>query len=358
MYSSWKRSQQRPFGPPIWAISKPACWMIGRSSSNRKALSKWGVRARRLVDVSKVDLSVEILGERYASPVMLAPVSAQRAFHQDGERPAAKAARARRAGMIVSTLTTVSLETLVADRAAPMWFQLYPTSDLAIARKLVERADAAGASTIVLTADLLGGGLRRETQTIRARQDNNSCSQCHHREEGFADLVHRKAMFDRIDIKPGVTLANASLTWDFVKRLRDWTKRRVVVKGVMSSEDAERAIAAGVDAMIISNHGGRAEESLVGTLDVLPEVVATARGRAPVLIDGGFRRGSDVFKALALGATGVCIGRPYIWGLAAFGQAGVESALRLIDEELRATMEQAGVVTVAGIGRASLQPAT
>ncbi len=137
--------------------------------ANRRAYSRWGVRARRLVDVSKVDLSIELFGEKWASPVGLAPVAAQRAFHQDGERPAAKAARTRDALMILSTLTTVSIETVIADRTRPVWFQLYPTSDLGIARKLVARADSAGAGAIVLTVDLLPGGMRRETQSLLAR---------------------------------------------------------------------------------------------------------------------------------------------------------------------------------------------
>jgi len=319
--------------------------------ANRSGFAKWGVRARRMVDVSKIDLSVTLFGETYASPLMLAPVSAQRAFHQDGERPAARAARARNALQIVSTLTTISIETIISDRQAPVWFQLYPTSDLAIARKLVTRADAAGASAIVLTIDLLSGGMRRETQSLLARQDGGNCQSCHNRAAGFSDLINRKAMFDRITPGPEVTLDNPTLTWDFVKRLRDWTKKRVLVKGVMSAEDAELALAYGADGIIVSNHGGRAEESLIGTIDMLPAIAAKVGKRAPILIDGGFRRGTDVFKALALGATAVCIGRPYIWGLSAFGQTGVETALRLMDQELVSTMEQAGVTRIGAIGR-------
>lgn len=324
-------------------------------AANHTAFSKWGIRARRLVDVSKVDLSVRLLGATYASPLFLAPVSAQRAFHQDGERPAARAAQARNVLQILSTLTTVSIETVIADRKAPVWFQLYPTSDLGIARKLVSRADAAGATAIVLTSDLLAGGMRRETQTLLARQDNlKVCQSCHDRAAGFSDLINRKAMFDRIDPGPGVGFSNPSLTWDFVRRLRDWTKKSIWVKGVMTAEDAELALAYGADGIIVSNHGGRAEESLVGTLDVLPEIAAKVGKRKPILVDGGFRRGSDVFKALALGATAVGIGRPYIWGVSSFGQAGVEAALRLMDQELQSTMEQAGVTTIGAIGRNNL----
>jgi isopentenyl diphosphate isomerase/L-lactate dehydrogenase-like FMN-dependent dehydrogenase len=136
--------------------------------------------------------------------------------------------------------------------------------------------------------------------------------------------------------------------------MRDVSKKRVLVKGVMTAEDAELAVKHGLDGIIVSNHGGRSEESLVGTLDVLPEVAGAVKKRMPILIDGGFRRGTDVFKALALGASAVCVGRPYVWGLGAFGEEGVAAALRLIDDELASTMRQAGVTGIAGITAKSL----
>ena len=136
--------------------------------------------------------------------------------------------------------------------------------------------------------------------------------------------------------------------------MRDVTQQRLLIKGIMTAEDAASAVRRGLDGIIVSNHGGRAEESLVGTLDVLPEIVAAVKGKIPILIDGGFRRGTDVFKALALGATAVCVGRPYCWGLGAFGQEGVSAALRLIDEELASTMRQTGITSIAGITATSL----
>lgn len=302
--------------------------------ANRHGFDRWGIRARRLIDVSKVDLSLKLFGQTWASPIMLAPVSAQRAFHQDGERPVARAAKARDALMTVSTLASVSLETVISDRERPVWFQLYPTNDLAMTKRLVQRADKAGVGAVVLTVDLPAGGMRRETQQLLARQDGlERCGGCHNRAEGFQDQVRRKGMFDIWDLGGATALNNATLTWDVIARIREWTGKRVLVKGIMTAEDAELAVKAGVDGMIVSNHGGRAEESLVGTLDVLPEVVQAVGGKVPVLIDGGFRRGTDAFKALALGASAVCIGRPYIWGASAFGQAGVEAAMRLMDQE-------------------------
>lgn len=323
-------------------------------AANRDGFKKYGFRARRLVDVGAVDLSVELFGQTWASPVALAPVSSQRAFHQDAERPSAKAARARGALQMISTLTNVSFETLIDDRQAPLWFQLYPTNDPTTARRLVERADAAGAGAIVLTVDLLAGGMRRETQIALARQDTGDCQQCHDPAAGFAGYLKRKAMFDGVDLTRTKTLGDPKLTWDYVRLVRGWTKKPVIVKGVMSGHDAEQALAHGADGLVVSNHGGRAEESLIGAIDVLPEIVTAVRKRVPVLIDGGFRRGPDVFKALGLGASAVCIGRPYIWGLSAYGQLGVETAMRLIDEELISTMRQAGLGRVSQISAADV----
>ena len=315
-------------------------------AANRAGFARYGLRARRLIDVARVDISVELFGRKWASPIALAPVASQRAFHHEAERPSAKAARQRDALQIISTLTNVSFETLMDDRKGPLWFQLYPTNDEGTARSLVQRADTAGAGAIVVTVDLLGGGMRRETQAAMARGDSGNCGQCHDGSGGFADFLKRRAMFDRLDLSGITGLGNPRLTWDYVRRVRGWTKKPVLVKGVMSGADALLAVRSGADGIIVSNHGGRAEESLIGAIDVLPEVVSAVGGRVPILIDGGVRRGSDAFKALALGAQAVCIGRPYIWGLSAFGQAGVETVMRLLDDELMSAMRQAGVTEV------------
>lgn len=328
----------------------------GTLDANRAAYRRWGIQARRLVDVSRIDLTTKLLGETWASPVVLAPVASQRAYHHEAERPVARAARSHGALQILSTMTNISIETVISDRQGPVWFQLYPTNDTEIAKSLVTRADKAGASAIVFTSDLLSGGMRRETQERLARTDPGDCSSCHDRSAGFADLVKRKAMFDRFDLGKARTLNNPSLTWEFVRRLRDWTEKKVLVKGIMTPEDAEMALAFGADGVIVSNHGGRAEESLMGTLDVLPAIAAKINRRIPILMDGGVRRGTDVFKALSLGASAVCVGRPYIWGLSAFGSEGVEAVLSILDEELRSVMRQAGVTRIGAIGRNNLTP--
>jgi 4-hydroxymandelate oxidase len=325
-------------------------------ASNRQAFDAWGLRARRLIDVSKVDLSIKLFGRELASPVLLSPVSSQRAFHAEGEAASARAAGKRKAGQILSALTTVSLEDVMAAHASAggggeVWQQIYTTNRPDAGLVIAKRADAAGAGAVVLTVDL-AGGMRRETQALGARVDTRDCSSCHKQSGGYD--FSRKKMFDGIDQAGLVSPTTSMLTWDYVARMRDATKKKLLIKGIMTAEDAAIAVKRGVDGIVVSNHGGRAEESLVGTLDVLPEIVAAVNRKIPILIDGGFRRGTDVFKALALGASAVCIGRPYCWGLGAFGEEGVAAALRMIDEELASAMRQAGVTSIAGITKGSL----
>jgi len=315
--------------------------------TNRSAYDRWGLRPRRLVDVSKVDTSVKLFGETWSSPIALAPVSSQRAFHADGELASALAAGKRNVLQILSTLTTVPIEDVIKAHGHPVWQQLYTTNIPRIGEQVAARAERAGASAIVFTIDLLGGGQRRETQAILARTDTRACSTCHTPRTGYD--FSRKRMFDGLDMTGALSPNSNALTWDYVSRLRDLVKTRLLVKGVMTPEDAKLAIARGVDGIIVSNHGGRAEDSLVGTLDVLPEIAQVVKKRVPILIDSGIRRGADAFKALALGASMVCIGRPYCWGLGAFGEDGVTAALRLLDEELVQTMRQCGVTSIPAI---------
>jgi 4-hydroxymandelate oxidase len=316
-------------------------------AANRSAYDRWGLRPRRLVDVSRVSTQVTLFGQAYNSPIALSPVSSQKAFHVDGEAAAGAAAGKRKALQVLSALTTVSLEDVMKAHGMPVWQQLYTTDIPALGEKMMARAQASGAGAIVFTIDLLGGGQRRETQALFARTDSRTCTTCHQASGGYD--FSRKRMFDGIDMTGAALTNSKALTWDYVSRLRDLVKTRLLVKGVMTGEDAELAIRRGVDGIIVSNHGGRAEDSLVGTLDVLPEIASVVDGQVPILIDGGIRRGSDAFKALALGASMVCVGRPYVWGLGAFGEEGVGVALRLLDEELIATMRQCGVTSLAGI---------
>ena len=315
--------------------------------ANREGFTKLAIRPRRLVDVSSVELSTELFGVRMSSPIVLSPVGSQKAFHPEGEVAVARAAQARDHLQILSTVTTSSVEEVAEARGAPVWYQLYPQGSLEISQSLVRRAEAAGSPAVVLTMDLLAGR-NTETDERFARIDNRTCSNCHTPGNRNA----RKPMLAGIDPDLMKTRGpNSALTWDFVRRLRDVVRGRLLLKGIETGEDAVLVVENGVDGIIVSNHGGRATDSGRGTIEALPEVIEAVDGRIPVLIDGGFRRGTDIFKALALGARAVCIGRPYIWGLSAFGQPGVERVLEILTAEFELVMRQSGATSTANIAR-------
>jgi 4-hydroxymandelate oxidase len=317
--------------------------------ANREGFSRFALRSRRLVDVSKIDQSIEIFGQKYDSPVFVCPVGSQKAFHQDGEMAVARAAKAGNHLQILSTVATTSIEDAISARGGPVWFQFYPPKDWALAQKMAKRAEAAGCTAIVLTVDLNPGSNR--VTLDRLRRDLTGCTGCHDAAAGTAPGgVGRKPMFTGLG--PGaLPYQNADVTWDLVKRLRDTVKTKVLVKGLAASEDAELALKNGVDGVVESNHGGRADDGGRSSIECLPEIVKAINGRIPVLFDSGVRRGTDVVKALALGATAVGIGRPYIWGLSAFGQAGVERVLTIMRNETRGAMAHVGATSIKGIPR-------
>ena len=318
---------------------------------NHEAYQHIEIRSRRLIDVEKLDTSVELFGTKWETPIFLCPVSAMKAFHPDGEVAVARAAAKKHHLQILSTVASSSVEEVTAARGAPVWQQLYPTDDWSVTRAIIKRAEAAGSPALVFTVDLHENS-NRETIAKAKRVDDRECSACH--ESGFTGYARTKPMFDGLDVSKVTGLHPPSLTWDFVKRLRDSTKMKLLLKGIVTREDAEIAVNHGVDGIVVSNHGGRAEESLRPTIECLPEVVEAVKGKIPVLLDGGIRRGTDVFKALALGATAVGFGRPQGWGLAAFGQSGVEAVLGILRRELEIIMRQAGTPSVRSITRASI----
>jgi len=310
--------------------------------ANREGFAKFQLRPRRLVDVSKVDMSTTILGVKYDTPIILAPVGGQKAFHAEGEVAVARAARAGNHLQILSTVTTSGVEEVTAARGAPIWYQLYASNKWDIAKALVARAEKAGCPAVAVTVDIMGGR-NQDTQRRLELTDARQCSACHDRSSPQANL-RRRSMYEGIDVT-GIS-ASTAMTWDFLKRLRDITKMKILVKGILAHEDAKLAADAGIDAIIVSTHGGRSEDSGRSTIDALPEIIEAVGGRMPILIDSGFRRGADIVKALAMGAQGVCVGRPYIWGLGAFGQPGVERVLELLRAELRVTMQQVGAPSI------------
>jgi 4-hydroxymandelate oxidase len=274
-------------------------------------------------------------------------------FDSEGEVAVARAAAKKHHFQMLSTVASCSIEDVTAARGAPVWQQLYPTNDWAVTRALIKRAEAAGSPVLVFTVDHQENA-NNETVWRARRADDRECSTCH--QGGFQGYLRQKPAFAGVDVSKVTMLYDPSFTWDYVKRLQDTTKMKLVLKGIVTREDAEIAVEHRVDGIVVSNHGGRAEETLRSTIECLPEVVAAVKGKIPVLVDGGIRRGTDIFKALALGATAVGFGRPQAWGLAAFGQSGVEAVLTILRRELEKIMRQAGTPTVRQINRSFLTP--
>jgi 4-hydroxymandelate oxidase len=335
----------------------------GTIRANREGYAHLQIRSRRLVDVETVDTSVRLFGTTWSSPIVICPVGSLKAFHPEGEVAVARAARSKDHLQILSTVATSSIEDVTAARGAPVWQQLYPTNVWEVGRAIVKRAEKAGSPAIVLTVDLQEGS-NRETLFRSQVVDKRECSTCHAGaytgyargrpnagSGGFAQYAARKPMFQGLDLSKVTGTHPANMNWDFVKRLRDTVTVKLLLKGIVTREDAQMAVEHGVDGLVVSNHGGRAEESLRPTIESLPEVIEGAAGKIPALVDGGIRRGTDIFKALALGATAVGIGRPEAWGLAGFGQPGVEAVLEMLRRELRTIMRQAGTTSVAKITR-------
>lgn len=323
-------------------------------ANNRTGLERLRLRARRLVDVSHLDTSVTLFGRTWPTPIVVAPCGSQRAFHPDGELATARAAAALDHLQTLSTVSSTSVEEVNAARGEPVWYQLYlaPVGPASWegATALIRRSRDAGCPTLVYTVDLQGGS-NRITGERYARSDDRDCSSCHTR-GGQADPI--KPMLrglPRGTPDPGLGRAT---TWETLPRLRDVTDQNFVVKGIMTAEDAELCVRYGVDAIWVSNHGGRAEGSGRATIDALPEIAEAVGGRLPIIVDSGFRRGTDIVKAIALGATAVAVGRPYLWGLGAFGQAGVERALEILTRELEITMRAIGAPSLADLGPHSI----
>ncbi len=314
--------------------------------ANRQGFDRFYLRPRRLVDIRKVDLRTELFGTVWDSPIALAPVGNQKAFHAEGEIAVARAAKATKALQVLSTATTTSVEDLAKELGRPPWYQLYAASRWDVVEAILKRVEQTACPVVVWTVDTHAG---RRTETLdRAKKlDKRDCVACHGTRR--EDFFRRKPMYTGLNVE-GLLTTNPALQWTDLARLRKLTSAKFVIKGIETREDAQICREQGVDGIIVSNHGGRAEESGRGTIECLPEVIEGAGG-LPVMIDGGFRRGTDIFKALALGAKAVFVGRPYIWGLSAYGQAGVEKVLEMLNAELSLVMRQCGVTAVNQIQR-------
>lgn len=325
--------------------------------ANRKAFGRWQLRPRRLVDTRALDTSTELLGAKLSCPIVLAPAGSQKTFHPEGELAVARAARRKDHLQILSMGSSFPLEDVIVARGAAPWFQLYASRFWPATRWVLREAEVAGCGAVVLTVDVVVSGENRARIRRFHRGENPDCQPCH--ASALDPIVKGAAAAARAAGIEPLDWLNDSMTldWKFFDRLRDATPLKVLIKGILTPEDARLAVEHGADGVIVSNHGGRAEDVGLATIDVLPEIVAAVGGRIPVLVDSGFRRGSDVVKALALGARAVCIGRPYLWGLAAFGQEGVEAVLGLLRRELELSMRALGTPSLAALTPAHVERA-
>ena len=337
-----------------WAYMMSGVDDDGTQRANREVFEHIQLRPRRLHDASKVDMRVELFGTTYASPIFTCPTSAQKAFSADGELDVARAAKAHGTLQWLTTVTGTPVEDVNKALGRPVWQQLYAPNSWAVCQKMMERIAAANwlHHVLALTVDNTTGR-NSETYLRNRPKDLKQCLACHAAGEPGTN-VHERRMYDGIDMT-GVTLTNPAMDWDFSDRIRKFWKGKYLIKGIDTGEDAKLALEHGFDGILVSNHGGRATETLRSTTQALPEVVAAVGGRVPVFVDGGYRRGTDVFKALALGATAVGIGRPMLWGLGAFAQAGVERVLEILQGELRLAMGNCGTQKVAEITRDYVQ---
>jgi 4-hydroxymandelate oxidase len=319
---------------------------------NREAYDRWALRPRVLVDVSRRDTSTTVLGTRVSMPILVAPTAFHGLVHPDGELATARGAAAAGTIMVASTIATRTLEEIAGAVDAPRWFQLYVYKDRAVTEDLVRRAIRAKYSALCLTVDTPLLGRREQDERNRFTLPPGL---------GIANV--RPAGLDRMPeeqrgsafAKYAMELLDASLTWRDVNWLKSISSIPVIVKGLMTGEDAKLAVEHGADGIIVSNHGGRQLDCTLGTLEALPEVVNAVGGRVEVLMDGGVRRGTDVMKALALGARAVLVGRPLLWGLALGGDEGVRAVLDHLRSELDLAMALAGRPTVDSIDRSVVQ---
>ena len=301
---------------------------------NRSALDGLQLKPRVLVDVRRIDTSCELLGYKLEHPILLAPTSSHQLAHPDAEVATARGAAEAKAILIASTNSNRSIEDICKAASGPIWFQLYVDDDRGVTRALIERAEAAGSKTMVITAD-------------------NPLAFARNREERVSAQMP-KLPFPNLGVEgaPGARgRSRRHFNWSDLEWIQSFAKTPIVLKGILNPNDADEAVHRGVVAIIVSNHGGRVLDTEPATIEVLPAVVDRVAGRLPVLFDGGIRRGTDVLKGLAYGASAVLIGRPYLYGLSVSGPDGVRDVVQILRTEFEAAMAMTGRTRLAEIDR-------
>ncbi len=307
---------------------------------NREAFDTLRLKPRVLTNVGTLDTRLDLFGQKLEFPILLAPVAAQRQIHPGAEPEAARGASAAGAIMVVSTFASARIEDIARAAQGRVWFQLYVHRDRQVTRELVQRAEAAGCTVLCITVDspVIPMRDREKRRGWRLPYTGQPASP-----GGRVSPIYADAL-------------DPTITWETVAWIRSFTKIPVVLKGVLASEDARRAASERVAGVIVSNHGGRNLDTTLATIDALPAVGEAVQGRLTILLDGGVRRGTDVVKALALGARAVLIGRPYLWGLAVDGAAGVQRVIEILRIELEAAMALCGAPSLAEIRRQLVWP--
>ena len=345
--SDFRRAARRRLTTMAWDYFRSGADAQATLRANRRAFSRWEIWPRVLVDVAARDLSTTVLGARLSMPVLVAPTAYQKLAHPDGEPATARAAAAAGTLMCVATLATTSLEEVAAAVDGPRWFQLYVHRDRGLTRALVERAHAAGYGALVVTCDtpLLGRRLADARNGFRLPPPLTMAN--------LVDTALASAGGDGSALEHYFAARHdASFCWRDLDWLRSLSPLPLVLKGILRADDAARAAAAGCAAVIVSNHGARQLDGAPASLDALPEVAAATGDRLEVLFDGGIRWGTDVLKALALGARAVLLGRPILWGLAVGGEAGVRRVLEIVRDELSRAMALSGCASLGAVDRA------
>lgn len=401
-----EKAAQAAMSPEAWAYVAGGAGRESTMDANRAAFEKWRIVPRVLRDVEKRDLSIGLFGQRLPSPLLLCPIGVLGLVHRDADLAVAKAAAARRVPYIFSNQASVPMEECAAVMGdAPRWFQLYWSRSNELVASFVKRAEACGCSAIVLTLDttmlgwrprdldlgslpfMQGQGIAQYTSdpVFRAELKENALGAAASAEptaaktaptdvkpplnlQTIATALEQKANFpggllknlSSGDPRAAVqrfmtTYSRPSLQWDDLKFLRQHTRLPILLKGVLHPDDAKKAVELGIDGLVVSTHGGRQIDGEIASLDALPAVAEAVSGKIPVLFDSGVRGGADVFKALALGATAVCLGRPYVYGLSVAGQQGVEDVVGNVLAEFDLTLGLAGCTKANGISRDSLQ---
>jgi|SRR5579859_260211 len=323
--------------PPLWDFFQGGSDDEVTLRNCRAAFERIKLRPRVLVDVSEVDMHCTVLGLPVSMPLLIAPMASHCVAHPDGECATAQAAGRAGTVMIASTVATRTIEEIAQAASGPLWFQLYAYPTLKVAESLVRRAENAGYRAIVLTVDLPRLGNREKD-----RRHNIAIPPAPYREANFVDVEK-------------VGQAWVTLTWDSLAWLRSITSLPIILKGILTGEDARLAVEHGVDGIVVTNHGGRQLDTAIPSIEALPEIVEAVAGRCEMYLDGGIRRGTDILKALALGARAVLIGRPILWGLAVNGADGAYAVLELLRKELELAMALSGRPTLASLDHSLLR---